>query len=94
MSCLNARAQLKTLHSIIEVKNHDTLQSNEFREDTPVTRKDYVLIANALRIALPYPVDREQRRGYEEAVFTVADALKADNIRFDRARFLTACGVL
>lgn len=49
-----------------------------------MTRKDYVLIAEALRYSLPL----------NSAQHNVCHALAADNARFDKARFLKACGVL
>jgi hypothetical protein len=55
-----------------------------------MTRKDYVLIAAVIKAASDAP-------GYSErnafVAFALADALALDNPRFDRARFLTACGV-
>jgi hypothetical protein len=56
-----------------------------------MTAKDYRLIADVLANTLgacdtPQPVRHN-------AVFTMADRLQADNPRFDRARFLSACGV-
>jgi hypothetical protein len=67
-----------------------------------VTRKDYVLIASAVeRVALDA---REIMKGlpigdvWDHAVIAVAtelaDALAADNPRFERERFLKACGVI
>lgn len=58
-----------------------------------MTRKDYELIARAIAgSAMSIPTDAQivQRR------FTatmVADALASDNPRFDREKFLKACGV-
>lgn len=56
-----------------------------------MTRKDYVLIAEALKEARrvsQYP------DGISTAARCIAGALAAANPRFDRARFLRACGVL
>ena len=53
-----------------------------------MTRKDYVIIAETLATAW---WDSEYVKS--GVVHTLADALEADNPRFDRARFLTACGV-
>jgi hypothetical protein len=52
-----------------------------------MTRKDYVLIAQA--IADVY-CDSEAQLLIADSI---SQALQADNARFDRARFLTACGV-
>ena len=53
-----------------------------------MTRKDYQLIANVLRA---------QRAGYRApdadlatVILALADALEADNLRFDRNKFLKA----
>lgn len=61
-----------------------------------MTRKDYVLIAAALASAQPDPyadgarfLERQHKRDCED----IADALASDNPRFDRARFLRACGI-
>lgn len=67
-----------------------------------MTRKDYVLIAAALRKSKPAQVDARSSRAkcYGEAVATwagcvsaTAAALAADNPLFDSERFLAACGV-
>ena len=54
-----------------------------------MTRKDYVLIAKLLKNA--------NEDNYDNALVPLikwfADDLQADNPRFDRDRFLTACGV-
>lgn len=57
-----------------------------------MTRKDYVLIADALKHAAACDPGTEGGGIYRAAV-CIADALAADNPRFDRARFLQACGV-
>lgn len=56
-----------------------------------MTRKDYVLIAEKLKANRP---DQDDLAGYDDATVAVADALGADNFRFDRVRFLKAAGVL
>jgi hypothetical protein len=58
-----------------------------------MTRKDYVAIAEALGAARRFCETGNQRRGTERAVHCVADVMAAGNPRFDRARFLKACGV-
>ena len=59
-----------------------------------MTRKDYVMLAEILK---------ENRKDFIEGedgfsllnilAHQIANGLEADNPRFDRARFLTACGV-
>lgn len=63
-----------------------------------MTKKDYVRIAAALADTLlincpsaEYLAGATAARN--SAVARIADALAADNARFDRARFLAACGV-
>jgi hypothetical protein len=56
-----------------------------------MTKKDYILIAKALRESRLYCETESQRRGVQRAELTIARALKADNPRFDRERFLEAC---
>jgi hypothetical protein len=61
-----------------------------------MTRKDYILLAEALASAipsvLPNAVPAAVRAQHACDCEAVADAL-AENPRFDRARFLKACGV-
>ncbi len=65
-----------------------------------MSRRDYVAIAAKLRHSLGFAdgemseCEREAaRRAVACAAFGIADALAADNVRFDRVRFLAACGV-
>lgn len=55
-----------------------------------MTRKDYVLIAEAIRRENDAPGYAEKNRG---VVYAIAAALASENPRFDRARFLKACGL-
>lgn len=64
-----------------------------------MTRKDYELIARALRssrLHLP-AMDPQYRVGakdqWETTVEEVADELERENPRFDRNKFLIACGM-
>jgi hypothetical protein len=58
-----------------------------------MTRKDYVLIAEALASVRNEYADAPMRNTHTDCCEAVADALARDNARFDRARFLKACGV-
>ncbi len=61
-----------------------------------MTRQDYELIAAALRAGRPKLSDYEsegKRSIWEVNVKLLTEALEADNPRFDRERFLRACGV-
>lgn len=63
-----------------------------------MTRKDYVLIAEALKHARDQiPATGEhvahELLGNSSSARSIANALADDNPRFDRARFLQACGV-
>jgi hypothetical protein len=53
-----------------------------------MTRKDYVMIADTIATSWHASADSKADLAYK-----FADVLEADNPRFDRARFLTACGV-
>ena len=57
-----------------------------------MTRKDYQLIADAVRKAMTADHGWDTRPICRTAR-DIADALASDNPRFDRARFLAACGV-
>jgi len=56
-----------------------------------MTRKDYELLASALE-GMP-AFAPTLRAGRESAARAIAEALEADNPRFDHARFLEACGI-
>lgn len=65
-----------------------------------MTRKDYILIANAFLAARadiegkePPENQADLLDGVSYAVEHVADHLRRTNERFDHARFLKACGV-
>ncbi len=65
-----------------------------------MTRKDYVMIAGIIKDCNLIPtLNKNKEEGLIQAdiLFTVASQLayklEQDNPRFDRARFLTACGV-
>lgn len=63
-----------------------------------MTRKDYELIAAAIKEAKPLlpPVadyaETTRQLGWQTTAHAVAEALARDNPRFDRERFLAACG--
>ena len=64
-----------------------------------MTRKDYVAIAACIKGtrgfvgAFELPIDRAARNAVDLCAKELADHMAADNPRFDRARFLKACGV-
>lgn len=61
-----------------------------------MTRKDYVLIAEVIKtqieLSLKFGED-DARYGAENIALDLASKLSQDNPRFDRSRFLQACGV-
>lgn len=61
-----------------------------------MTRKDFTLIADAIRNASEaagdYADPAMARNGTYEAASYIAHALRRDNPRFERARFMEACG--
>ena len=72
-----------------------------------MTRKDYVMISAALakvggawnretlmtKFGYPQPMAYAARACFVDSAEAIADALQADNPRFDRERFLKACAV-
>lgn len=58
-----------------------------------MTRKDYILIAAALRDARQANSTAAHEIAISDAAFILARSLANDNPRFDRARFLAAAGV-
>jgi len=62
-----------------------------------MSRKDYILIAAALKFTKPeplagLPVEQAITNTWQNTVSAVASALARDNARFDASRFLAACG--
>jgi hypothetical protein len=61
-----------------------------------MTRKDYVAIAAAIhRTGMAVTIGEKKTAEYaiRLAAFDIAATMANDNPRFDRARFLKACGV-
>ncbi len=59
-----------------------------------MTKKDYVVIAAVLdRIRLDFDMDGDDTVSLSLVAEELATALADTKPRFDRARFLTACGV-
>jgi len=58
-----------------------------------MTRKDYVLIADALLSATNNAKSSAERTGILDTSLYIAEALKRDNARFDQERFLKATGL-
>lgn len=62
-----------------------------------MTRKDYVLIADTIKGAINYEQDfnndQSKVSGFKHLALALASTLESDNPRFDRDRFLDACGV-
>ena len=61
-----------------------------------MTRKDYVLIAKAIKTQVELSTKFEEEAslaGAQNIAYDLAWILSTDNPRFDRHRFLEACGV-
>lgn len=65
-----------------------------------MTKKDYELIAKSINLTLLDMATGISRESMDIVITTgskmandLSDALQADNPRFDRQRFLAACGV-
>jgi hypothetical protein len=61
-----------------------------------MTRKDYVLIAEVIKTQIELSLkfeEEESRAGAQNIAYDLASKLSQDNPRFDRGRFLQACGV-
>lgn len=57
-----------------------------------MTRKDYIVIAEAIKDALSYDANEHERSMAQNIANRIAIAMRADNPRFDRERFMTATG--
>jgi tetraacyldisaccharide-1-P 4'-kinase len=76
------------------------LQDRSSTKQEPImTKKDYVAIAKALAETWHgCPFERLEysaawNNALTRAATNIADVMQADNARFDRQRFLVACGV-
>jgi hypothetical protein len=58
-----------------------------------MSRRDYIAIAAALAVVRPESAAPDAWAQWHADCNTVANVLAAGNARFDRARFLAACGV-
>jgi len=58
-----------------------------------MTRKDYELIAEAIKTSRKVITGEAVLVSVEHLANTLATDLEIDNPRFNRARFLSACGV-
>jgi hypothetical protein len=61
-----------------------------------MTRKDYVMIAEAIKTQIELSIkfeEEEARAGAQNIAYDLALRLSNDNPRFDCNRFLVACGV-
>ena len=56
-------------------------------------KKDYRLIALVIRDRYDIAIDNEQRLLLRNLAYNMATMLGVDNPRFNRDKFLTACGV-
>jgi hypothetical protein len=61
---------------------------------TEMSRKDYVLIAGALKQAIEEAHGPAEKLGARNAACRVAGRIEAANGMFNREKFLAACGVL
>jgi hypothetical protein len=61
--------------------------------DLNMTRKDYILISDALRVARQANGAAAHGIAIDDVALHLATRLANDNPRFDRARFLAAAGV-
>jgi len=62
-----------------------------------MTRKDYVIIAESIKGSINYEKafngNQDGANALKFLAITLSSSLEEDNPRFDRARFLDACGV-
>lgn len=61
--------------------------------DQVMTRKDYELIASAFRLSSEGERNADHVRGNHDAAITLSSLLQQQNPRFDRTKFLRACGL-
>lgn len=56
-----------------------------------MSRKDYIIIANALRLAKPKDKGMAGLDVWYSAIRMIATALQVDNSAFDKDKFIKAC---
>jgi hypothetical protein len=65
-----------------------------YRKGDRMTRKDYELLAKAIREAMWIEEGNTERQyGISRVVHILAFSLQSDNSRFQNERFLKACGL-
>jgi len=60
-------------------------------EETDMSRKDYVLLANAINYEFRRTTTIDGQTAICNVVYEIGTALKNDNERFDRDKFYNAC---
>jgi len=58
-----------------------------------MSKKDYAILAAALKVALDATEGTPEHEGVVKAVYAVSNVLGEDNPRFDGHRFLRAAGL-
>jgi hypothetical protein len=58
-----------------------------------MTKKDYIRIANVIRLASTINDAQGYRAAIADIRILMAESLAQENPKFDRERFLAACGV-
>lgn len=56
-----------------------------------MTKKDYILIADAIAKAFPEALTYAQEEAQTDVIESLCTALKRDNPRFDERKFMDAC---
>lgn len=56
-----------------------------------MTKKDYVLIANVIKINREY--DGVKVKDIDNLAYSLSHSLRLENAKFDEVKFLVACGV-
>jgi hypothetical protein len=59
-----------------------------------VTKRHFIMLARNIGMARQTAANADQVRAIDTLACALAYDLKAENPRFDRDRFLTACGVV
>lgn len=57
-----------------------------------MTRRDYVLLAHTMRAVRPDAAFKDMRHQWCTDILALATALRGTNPRFERDRFVIACG--
>jgi hypothetical protein len=80
---------MDTSHRLVSTSNH----TGKPGKIETMTRKDYELVAASIKTVVDVTYDDKAKITLREVAMQIAYGLTRTNERFDRNRFLKACGI-